>query len=785
MNTSDYELSLGNPPSGTLLCLGALALAGMAAFSFWAYRSRGRTFWLLPAGLRCLAAGCLGVSIAQPSLKATRTLVSTKRVAVLLDSSESMGLKDLKEGRSRHEQALRLLFGPDERLLASLSDGSEVELFEFDAEPRRLAARSAAEVSPPQGPATRVAAALRQVSSGRAAEPLAAVVLLTDGQDNGVDDVAAAAQLAGVPVFPIGLGDQRMEETRDIALANLQVEKTALVGSTVLAEITVRSRGLSGVAPVTLACAGKEIATALAHLQPGSQETVRLQFAASEVGQFAFTLATPARPEELTAENNRCSFSLEVIDRSIRVVYIEGAMRWEYKFLRRALEQDRDVRLESYLRTGPDRFYYQPSGKAEAGRPAVASSPAGTHAGTLPSPGSAGVPPAGAGTHAGTLPLEASCLTGFDLVIFGDIAARDFSPDQLQAVESYVSEKAGAFLMLGGKSSFAAGGYAGTPIEKLLPVQVSPSGDLQEEGDFRPALTPEGQNHPITRLLPQPEANQAVWAALPALGGSNRTGPAKPGATVLLVRRSARRVQTPDVILAVQRYGRGKAAALAVDTTWRWSFESIGQGSEASDYPQFWSQLIRWLMPDRETDPKVTRPVRVATDKPEYRQAEMVQVEARVVSPEGAFLDTASLDATLTGPDGGAAPISFQKSSEPGAYVATLAPRLRGPHQISVRAASGGKNLGSDACGFLVGEASQELLNTDLNRGLLLAVAQASGGRYFSPEDCSAVPGLIPDIRTETVRTEYTRLWNSPLLLAGFVALATADWLLRRYTGGN
>ncbi len=748
---SQYEWNFANPFTPVALGVGVFVLVLMAIFCVRAYRIRKRAFWMLPTGVRFMAVGLLALCISQPNLKSTRTIIHEGRVAVLLDTSTSMSLPDLPNGRTRIEQAKRLLNGKDADLLDDLSRKFDVELFTFADQASSLPNDSLKDAAA-DGPLTNVAQALRTANSRRGSSPMAGIVLISDGQDNRSADVVKLAQ-AGVPIFSIGVGAHHDAAAKDLALTDLQVEKLVEAGSTVVVELAVRSRGISAVTPLSLRSAGKEIATGLASVKPDEVETVRLSFVAREPGQFVYTVSTPTIKDELTAVNNRISFSIEVIDRSYQILYIEGAMRWEYKFLRRLLAMDKDTSIESYLRVGPTRFFHQTTKETDAE----------------------------ASGHQGALPLNAAALKEFDLVILGDIESKQFEDKQLRAVTDFV-KSGGALLMLGGKQTLASGGYEGTPIEKALPIAVKPIGDIQAEGEFRPILTPDGSQHSILQLSPDPDENRSLWASLPGLSGSNRLGEAKPAASVLLVRRSARRILKPDTILAVQRYGKGKTAVMAVDTTWHWDFESLGRGGDSTAYQQFWSQLIRWLMPDPEDDPRNEQPLRLATDKQEYRITDPIRIEARIIQTAES---TPDLKATLTGPDGASSPLSFQRADEASRYETVFTPRTAGQFQVSAKLHSGGELIATDAVSFLVGEASIEMEKTDLNEKLLTTISQISGGSYLTPENCNELIKQIPQIKKEVVQTQRVRLWNSPLLLVCFIAFAAAEWTVRRYAVGD
>lgn len=59
----------------------------------------------------------------------------------------------------------------------------------------------------------------------------------------------------------------------------------------------------------------------------------------------------------------------------------------------------------------------------------------------------------------------------FDAVILSDVSSDFVSMSQMQAIERYVRDLGGGFIMMGGPNSFGMGGYYGTTIERILPVR--------------------------------------------------------------------------------------------------------------------------------------------------------------------------------------------------------------------------------------------------------------------------------------------------------------------------
>ncbi len=70
------------------------------------------------------------------------------------------------------------------------------------------------------------------------------------------------------------------------------------------------------------------------------------------------------------------------------------------------------------------------------------------------------------------MPTEVGDLIPYDAVIFDNVPAYDMSVPRMEAIERYVRDTGGGFLMLGGDASFGAGGYYRTPIERTLPVDM-------------------------------------------------------------------------------------------------------------------------------------------------------------------------------------------------------------------------------------------------------------------------------------------------------------------------
>ena len=75
-------------------------------------------------------------------------------------------------------------------------------------------------------------------------------------------------------------------------------------------------------------------------------------------------------------------------------------------------------------------------------------------------------------TPVNALPSAMHQLVDFDLVVLDNVSGFDLSVQTMEVLERYVRDTGGGLLMLGGDASYGAGGYYGTPIERVLPVDM-------------------------------------------------------------------------------------------------------------------------------------------------------------------------------------------------------------------------------------------------------------------------------------------------------------------------
>ncbi|MCD6303677.1 MAG: hypothetical protein J7M21_01800, partial [Planctomycetes bacterium] len=482
--------------------------------------------------------------------------------------------------------------------------------------------------------------------------------------------------------------------------------------------------------------------------------------AAADIVRRLRVLIDP-NPAEVTGEDNHTELHVLVTEPRIRVLYVEGTMRPEYKYLKRLLSSDPNIRFMSLVRITGNRFWSQ---------------------------GDLG------GVKLDRLPRTDADFDLFDVLIIGDLDRTFLTSGQMARIGRFVND-GGGLLMLGGHNSFGPGGYGGTEIEAVLPVRVGSRAMPQETTPFVPQLTAAGEAHPIFEGLagffsgPGGRKPDPKLPKLPSLQGCVTVADVKPAAALLALHPTRRYRGKPLVVLAVERFGAGRSAAFTADTTWTWYLPMRGMGRK-SPYARFWGQLLRWLA-NVKTKSRQTRPcVAMRLDKTYVRIGQgPVKVLARVQDEKGRPAADAQVACSAV-PLGGGKAENFTLSPRMGdrLFQGEFRPSRPGKYTLKVTALdSAGAALGTDELTLTVAAFSKETDRLARNDALLQLLADRTDGRKV---DIAGLPDLVDQIiRRQQARARLdgraaegriVRLFDFPLLFVAFVALLTGEWILRR-----
>lgn len=741
---TDLLLGTDLSPAGSLVWTApqwVIITSVAAALLVWGATLLGsRTPWQRVLEAVCVALGLAGLvaALAGPTWVEEAGRVEPGRNIVLVDASSSMAT--LEDGRPRSEGVARVLAHVQRQL-------GEVEIYHWGEH------LGVGEPAAYDQPGTDLEGAFDAISERVAGERLQSLVLITDGLDRGLlrrryqrEETPPAPILPGpLTIYPIG--DAR--EVIDLAVRSVDSGGYAFIRSPFTITARVEGVGMAGrTVTATLQKDGAPLTQRSVRLDEEGRGEVRFEVVPDEAGRFTYSVHVPVYEGDAVPANNVMPLVVSVVRDRIRVLQVAGAPSWDVKFMRRFLKGDPSVQLVSFfiLRTTDDSSSYSERELSLIAFPYTR--------------------------------LFDEDLWSFDVVVFHNFDHAPYfqyaSHQLLSNLKRYV-EQGGSLVMVGGDRSFGLGGYAGTPLADVLPVEITRS-EVPDTARFQPRLTAEGARHPITRLAGDPVENAAWWERLVPLDGTNVVLGARHDATVLLEHPTRKGADgRPLPVLAVREVGEGRTMALTVDSSWRWSLSEAAEGRGNQAYLRFWKNAIRWLMKDSTAD-RVT----VDTPRENYAVGDEVRVIVRARDPGFSALSGADVEVEIRSEAGST--VLAGRTDLDGELVLPFTAERRGTHRVVARVQHGGATVGEQQTVFAVTTRDPELDEVAPDQGFLRWLAASTGGVAYGPGELGPVLRDPTAGRTVADRRE-TPLWRAPIvaLWAGFF-LGVA-WIVRRRSG--
>ena len=794
------------------VALGAAALVAIA----WGYRRVPISSGVQAACilLKVLGIAALFACLLEPLWSGQRARPGANVVALLADNSQGLGIKDRGETHTRGERLRDLLTSETTRWQAKLEETFQVRRYLFDS--RLQYTRSFGELTF-EGRASAVGSSLRALGERYRGQPVAAVLLFTDG--NATDLGSGSTDLSGLPpVYPVVVGSD--DPIKDVALQKVTVTQTAFEDAPVSIQADVTSIGFSGtdlVAQLTELGDGPTSGSP-AHEKPVGEQSqkapadggtlaFRFQVRPEKSGIRFYRLRVAARNElveftrpeissEATLANNSRILAVDRGKGPYRVLYVAGRPNWEYKFLRRALDEDSQIQMSSLIRIAKREPKLDFRGRAgESSNPLFRGfgNQSKEETERYDQPVIRPIAPTEdefERLRAG-FPKTPEELYRYHAVILDDLEAEFFTRDQMMLLQKFVSERGGGFLMLGGQESFHEGLYNRTPIGDMLPVYLDRPTLPSPEGGVRLNLTREGWLQPWARLRNNETDEKQRLADTPPFQVLNDVRDLKPGATV--VATASDRSGKVHPALVVQRFGNGRASASTIGDWWHWGFSN----QEArQDMDKAWRQLARWLVADV--------PARIETlveDIPsDPNQSLLLQV--RVRDEKFQPMDDASVtltvwpvglaDAAVPGTNSlnptNVAPFVRLRAepalSGPGLFQATFVPRQAGGYLAeAVVTNTVGAEVGRAQVGWSSDPSAEEFRSLKPNRALLEEIARKTGGEVIDLNNLEAFAGSLPQRKVPIAESWTIPLWHQPVVFLLALACFIGEWTLRRWKG--
>jgi len=749
-------LTFARPVPAWAWAIMAGILFGLAWLSYWRLEGRKRIRIAL-ATLRGALLLLLVVLVCGPELRRENERTEEDWLVVLVDRSGSMGLPDAgrigqritRDAEARHAIATNAeLFdriGAEKRTLWL---GFDAGVFDVDRDA----------ISEPAGRTTAIGAALRGALDRVAGRPVSGVLILSDGRSVDRPDrgVLRLLERRRVPVFTVALGST--EPIADVAVRRVQSPGVVFAEDVLTAQVELERRGADGPGASEVELVDLDTGVVLDRREVGFDEDGRAAVTMSarlgESGKRRLAVRTAGASEDLIAENNAVEFGVELVDRPLRVLYVDGYPRWENRYLKSLLLRERSVTSSALLLAASKQ--YQQEGDVE-----IVS-----------------------------LPQSVEEWAEFDVVIIGDLRPELIGERALAELREHIAVRGAGLIWLGGEGATPAA-WRGSAIEDLLPMSLASERAVSVfDEPVTMSRTPQAEALGLFGLQLAGEfgAVEPGWPEIlsdPATGWNRlwwaqRIAPdaVKPGAVRLASLTPTSQwgepggESWPGVLM--MRFGAGTSVYVATDEIWRWRY---GRGEDLSE--RFWVPLMRQL--GRASLARGDRTVLLTATPEDATVGQGVRVVLELLDqslidarPSGIGVEIEAVDGNTErlelalDPDGrGRFFAGVWTPTEPGRFVL----RVRDPQIGQVDAERA----------ILVRWPDDESRRPETDHALLAELSASTGGSTLDATTLGQLEELLPNREVKIAgEPELATLWDRPVVLVVILVMVGVEWLVRR-----
>jgi len=713
------------------LVLSLIAGSAWLGWANWHRRGKNRRVLALEL-LRFIAVTMLALTLLQPEWIKKIVRMDRPEIAILMDGSRSMTTEDVMSGGKAEARSEWLQRQKNGTFWKPLEAKASVALEDF------AVTAAASEGGPESG------SDLNKALDQAANRPsnLKAVLVLTDGDWNvGKSPVSAASLLRArnVPIYAVGAGSDQYLPDLDLqvvsppayGLAGEQISIPVLIKShlprDVKTRLTLKSR------------AGVEAEKDVVIPANGILEE-SLIWAPQKLGGYDLTMAIPVESDELASGNNSRDFSMAIRAETLKVLVIDSLPRWEYRFLRNALDRDPGVHVDCLL--------WHP-----------------------------GLGTGGGKNYLKAFPATKEEISKYDVVFLGDVGLGDgeLKESDVELLKGLVEQQGSGLVFLPGRRGRQI------TIEKsalgpLIPVllQEGKEEGLSNSVESSLQLTELGRRHFLTLLEKGESPNAAVWKGLPGFNWCAGVLKAKPGSEILAIHSNLRNEWGRMPLLVTSGAGSGHVMFMGIESAWRWR-----KGVEDKYHYRFWSQVVRWMAHKRHL--AGGEGIRLTYSPENPKLGETIFMQASVMDQAGAPVREDRVTIKTTSPEGLVENFNLQAVEGGwGVFSGRFAPSTAGKYSVSVLTDKSGRKLEAEV---IVAGVDPEIVGRPANFAVLKEIAEITRGEFSGTEGLSKMVekiALLPEPDPAEIRI---RLWSNPWWGGTLLAFLLIYWAGRKMLG--
>ena len=721
----------------------------------------------------------------EPLYRGVRPRSGANAFIVLTDDSQSM---TVKSGSRIRSEGLQDLLKEESLWRTRLQQDFDVRSYRFDEQLRHVDDPSTLTY---EGIGSGLFGALATLQTRFHSRPVAGALVFSDGN-------ATDQPISDDYDFPLYVVvDDDADEMRDIRIQQMNVSQTNFETSPVSVTAVIEAQSYKGqsITARVVDQAGQPLESQDIEVNRQGTAEFKFRFRPEDPGLSFHRLETfltgsdldLSDGDELTIANNRRWMTTDRGGGPFRILYVGGRPNWEFKFLRRALDEDDEIELRGLVRIAkkqPKFSFQDRSGLSD--RNQLFEGFEDEDEEDLETFDQTVFIRLGVDDDAELadgFPQDADTLFGYHAIILDDVEAKFFTAEQMLLMRRFVSQRGGGLMMLGGAESFGGGAHDKTPLGEVLPVYAKRADRLLS--DITDAIASRGESlswnlsregwlQDWTRVRSSEAEERKRFSQLVGLEVINPIAGLKPGASLIATLQSLD--TDPIPALVTQRFGRGRSAALLAGDLWRWGMHR--EDPKQQDLQQFWRQVIRWLVAEV--------PMRVSlTAEPSRSSFGSRTVAVTVKDEQYLPHDNAEVRVEVTTPDGEVVELTAEPSDqEAGVYLADYFPRDDGPYRVSAMVVTAdGQDLPSKQAGWTTQRAAFEFERLATNRQLLEDVARQSGGEVVQARNLERFVADLPSRQVPVTESWTYPLWHQPWVLILAIVCLCSEWGIRRWRG--
>ena len=569
-----------------------------------------------------------------------------------------------------------------------------------------------------------------------------AILLLSDGDSNtGPPALATAGKLRGLktPVYSVQVGSKKA--LPDISLEDANAPVFVLKEEKINIPVRVKNyfENLKQL-NIELFANEKLVLTKSLSVLASSEYTGNLAWLPPSDGNYTLKVKIPLIEGETNSKNNEKSFQTRVENKVIKALLIDSLPRWEYRFLRNALNRDPGVDLKCLL--------FHPELNESSGK-----------------------------NYLSEFPKDFNNLAGFDVIFLGDvgIGSGELKKEDCEKLKKLIEQQASGMVFLPGRRGRQLS-LSNSSLQDLMPVILDPDKPIGL-GTLNPSnleLTNRGRDHWLTNLRGAGETDREFWERLPGFHWSAVVKKSRPGSEVLAVHSNFKNNWGNMPILVIRYTGAGKTLFMGSDSAWRWR-----RGVEDKYHYRFWSQVVRWMAHGRYLAEK--EGIRLITDPERPKVGEKIFLRCIALDKAGFPLENGVVTANVSHSSGLQEKITFSPTETgPGVYLAEMQAQNEGALKINIETTPYKRKLSVD---LKILKDEKEKMGKPITGRQLYNLAELTGGKTSGIQnwkevinELTALPNPEPVFRIHRLRTNST--WG--LLIFSMLAIY---WTGRKLLG--